>query len=121
MIDIASYLSQELDFLWDVHHARVETDEAEERRRAQIECQHFQQKLFHSQDLLFCVCVIGDVNEFSNLGRVNLLVFTVNSNSISLVSLNAHQMTYDAMNMAAVPTNCSLARTTDMKLRKRSM
>jgi hypothetical protein len=38
--------------------------------------------MFHTQDLLLGVGVIGDVNELSNLRRVDLFVFTVELNKI---------------------------------------
>jgi hypothetical protein len=35
--------------------------------------------MFHAQDLLLGVCVVGDVDELSNLRRVDFFVFTVES------------------------------------------
>lgn len=43
-----------------------------------FERQHFQDQLFHSQNLFFSVSVIGNVNELAHFWRINFLVFPVN-------------------------------------------
>jgi hypothetical protein len=74
-----SYLSQELDFFGYVHHASKEVDVAQSRRCAEIEGENLQEKFLHAQDLLLGVCVVCDVNEFSDLWRVDFFVFSAKS------------------------------------------
>ena len=40
--------------------------------------------MFHSQHLFLGVCVVRDVNELSNLGWIDFLIFTAQRNNIVL-------------------------------------
>lgn len=105
-------------------HRRVQIHKHRAGRHEQIECQHLENQLLHAQHLLLGVRVIGDVHELVHVRRIDLLVFAVPNkrNSVSVVRTTTTTInTHAAMNMAAVPTSCSFARTTDMVDRNRSM
>ena len=93
-------------------------------RHGKFESENFQNQVLHTQDLLLGVRVIGDVHELGNLWRIDLFVFAVYKRDplrSNIKRRKRKRWTYEAMNMAAVPTNCNLPRKTDMCDRNRSM
>lgn len=47
-----------------------------------IKCEHLEDEMFHSKNLLSCICVISDVCKFFHIWRIDLLVFAVRKNTV---------------------------------------
>lgn len=57
-------------------------EEVERCGDGQLECEHFEDEILHSQHLLLRVRIVRDVNKFGHLGRVDFLVFTTRVNQV---------------------------------------
>ena len=75
--------------------------------------------MLHPEDLFLGISVIGDENEVFYIRRIDFFEFPaeekrkINQSSVQSLLLFINSFyTYDAMNMAAVPTNCNFPLTT---------
>lgn len=65
-------------------HGQVAVDsdvlqESEDRGHGDVELQHLEDQLFHAQHLPLAVCVVCDVHELSDVGRVDLFILPANN------------------------------------------
>lgn len=70
-----THQSQVLHHLGDVVHDAVEIQKGEGARDRQIKAQHLQDELLHTKHLWARVSIVCDVHEFSDIWRIDLLVF----------------------------------------------